>query len=138
VLWLTTQYNPRGLTRPEQSSSGEPFLRIERSQLRWFSYMARISQGRLARQLLLAIHMRKWPRGRTRTRWSNYISDLACSRHGVEPAELSEASTRPPPAAKLNKIVALHPIQQLTEVGQGQGGVTTSPALLGTVLVRNQ
>jgi len=27
---------------------------------------------------------------RSRTRWSGYISDLACSRLGVEPAELSE------------------------------------------------
>jgi len=34
--------------------------------------------------------MEKRPSGRPRTRWSNYISGLACSRHGVEQAELSE------------------------------------------------
>jgi len=32
----------------------------------------------------------KWPRVRPRTRWCDYISDLAWSRLGVEPAELAE------------------------------------------------
>jgi len=32
----------------------------------------------------------KQPRGHPRPRWSNYISTLAWSRLGVEPAELSE------------------------------------------------
>ena len=35
----------------------EPLLRIDRSQLRWFSYVSRMSQKRLARQILLANHM---------------------------------------------------------------------------------
>jgi len=33
----------------------KPLLRIERSQLRWFGNVSRISQKRLARQVLLAI-----------------------------------------------------------------------------------
>jgi len=32
----------------------------------------------------------KRPRGRPRTRWRDYTSDLAWSRLGVDPAELSE------------------------------------------------
>jgi len=45
---------------------------------------------RLVRQILLATPTEKGPRCRPRTRWSDYISDLAWSRLGVEPAELSE------------------------------------------------
>jgi len=44
----------------------------------------------LARHVLLAKPARKRPRGRPRTRWSDYIADLAWSRLGVEPAELLE------------------------------------------------
>ena len=49
-----------------------------------------MSQERLARQVLLATPTEKRLRGCPRTRWSDYISDLAWSRLGVEPAELSE------------------------------------------------
>ena len=67
----------------------EPLLlRIERSQLRWFGHLSRISQKRLARQLRLATPTRKWPWSRPRTRWRDCISDLALSRLGVEPVEL--------------------------------------------------
>ena len=68
----------------------KPLLRIERSQLRWFGNVSRISQERLARQVLLATHRGKQPRGLPRTRWCDYISYLAWSRLGVERAELSE------------------------------------------------
>jgi len=34
--------------------------------------------------------MEKWPSVRPRTRWRDYISDLAWSRVGVEPTKLSE------------------------------------------------
>jgi len=39
---------------------------------------------------LQSIPTGKQPRGRPRTRWRDYISDLAWSRLGVEPAELPE------------------------------------------------
>jgi len=45
---------------------------------------------RLARQVLLATLTGKRSRGRPRTRWSDYISDLAWSRLGIKPEELSE------------------------------------------------
>jgi len=66
----------------------EPLLRIKRSQLLWFSYVSRMSQERLARQVLLAAQTGKQPRGRQRTRWCDYISVLAWFHLGVEPAEL--------------------------------------------------
>ena len=55
-----------------------------------FGHMSGISHERLARQVLLARPTGKRPRGRPKTRWSDYISDLAWSRLGVEPAELPE------------------------------------------------
>jgi len=52
-------------------------LWIERSQLRWFGHVSRMPQERLARQVLLATPTEKRPRGRPRTRWCDYISNLA-------------------------------------------------------------
>ena len=43
---------------------------------------------RIVRQVLLATPTGKRPRGRPRTRWCDYISDLARYRLSVEPAEL--------------------------------------------------
>jgi len=43
-----------------------------------------------AMQVLLAEPMGKRPRGRQSPRWSDYIGNLAKSRLGVGPAELSE------------------------------------------------
>jgi len=45
---------------------------------------------KLVKQVLLAKSTGERPRGRPRPRWSNCISDLAWSRHGVEPAKLPE------------------------------------------------
>jgi len=45
---------------------------------------------RLVRQVLLAKPTGKRPRCRPRTSWIDYIFDLAWSRLGVAPAELSE------------------------------------------------
>ena len=51
--------------------------------------MSRIFQERLVRQVLLAPPTGKLTRSRSRARWQN-ISDLACCRPGVKPAELSQ------------------------------------------------
>ena len=48
----------------------EPLLRIEKSQLCWFSQVFRMPHERLARQVLLAKLMGKWPGDCPRIRWS--------------------------------------------------------------------
>ena len=65
-------------------------LRIERSQLRCFSHVSRMPHNRLIDEILRAMATEKLPRGHPWTRWNDYISDLASSRLGVEPAGLSE------------------------------------------------
>jgi len=66
------------------------FFRIEKAQIYWFGHAFRIPHKRLAKQVQLAEPMEKRFRGHPRPSWSDYISDLAWSRLGVEPAELSE------------------------------------------------
>jgi len=58
--------------------------------LLWLGPVTRTFQLKLVRQVLLATDTGKRPRGRPRARWRDYITDLACSRHGLEPAELCE------------------------------------------------
>ena len=61
---------------------------MERYQLRWFSRVSKMRQERSARQVLLATPAGKWPRRRPRTRWNDYISNVALPRLGVKPAKL--------------------------------------------------
>ena len=72
-----------------QSLNIEPLLlRIERSQLLWYGHVTRMSHERTAKQLMDAFRSGKGPRGRPRTRWRNYVEDLAGSRLRIPPAEL--------------------------------------------------
>ena len=76
-----------------QSLNIEPLvLRIERSQSRWYGHVTRMSHERTAKQLMNALPSGKKPRGRLRTRWRNYVEDLAWSRLGIPPAELPLAA----------------------------------------------
>ncbi|KAF7641622.1 hypothetical protein LDENG_00275920 [Lucifuga dentata] len=63
-------------------------LRIERSQLRWFGHLIRMTPGRLPREVFQACPTGKRPWGRPRTRWRDYISQLAWERLGVPQEEL--------------------------------------------------
>ena len=65
-------------------------LRNERSQLHWFGHVSRMPYERLARQGLLAKPMRKRLRACSRTRWNEYIYDLAWLYIGVKSADLPE------------------------------------------------
>jgi len=65
----------------------EPLIRINRSQLRWFGHVFRMSQNRLAKQVLLTTSTRKRPLGHPSTIWRDYIFDLARSRFGVHPVD---------------------------------------------------
>jgi len=49
-----------------------------------------MSDKRLVMQVLLAAPREKSTKGKPRTRWHDYTSNLAWSCLGVEPAELSE------------------------------------------------
>jgi len=64
----------------------------EGSQPRWFSHVTRMTRVRLASRVLLTTRTRIWPRCRSRTRWRDYLSDLASSGLDVEPADLSEVA----------------------------------------------
>ena len=66
------------------------FLRIERSQLRWFGHVSRMPQERLPKQTLLAKANGRRPVGRPRTRWTDYIADLGWNRLGLRPSEMME------------------------------------------------
>ena len=50
--------------------------------------VTRMSHERTAKQLMDALPSGKRPRGRPRTRWQNYVEDLAWSRLGIPPAKL--------------------------------------------------
>ena len=72
-----------------QSLNIKPLLlRIERSQLRWYGHVTRMSQEQTAKHLIDALPSGKRPRGRPRTCWRNYVEDLTWSRLGIPPAKL--------------------------------------------------
>jgi len=87
----------------------KPLLRIQRSQLRWLGHLSKMPRESLARQVLLAIPTGKGPIGRPRTRWSEYISDLAWTRLGTEPAEISEIAVDCEASRVLLRLLALRP-----------------------------
>jgi len=58
----------------------------------WLGHVTRMLQEILTGRILLVAFTRKRFRGRPKTRWSDYISDLAWSCLGVEPAELSKVA----------------------------------------------
>ena len=71
----------------------EPLLlHIERSQLRWLGHLFRMPPGRLPREVFLACPAGRRPRGRPRTRWSDYVAQLAWERLGILPEVLEEVS----------------------------------------------
>uniref|UniRef100_A0A8C9VV72 ribonuclease H n=1 Tax=Scleropages formosus TaxID=113540 RepID=A0A8C9VV72_SCLFO len=69
----------------------EPLLlRIKRSQLRWLGHLFRMPPGRLPGEVFRACPTGRRPQGRPRTRWRDYVSQLAWERLGVPPEELEE------------------------------------------------
>jgi len=74
--------------------------------LRFFGHVTTLPQKRPARQSLLAPSTGEQPRSRPRTRWRDYISDLAWARLGVEPAEIkpfAASATSPKKKRETNK-----------------------------------
>ncbi|KAK9541149.1 hypothetical protein VZT92_001216 [Zoarces viviparus] len=71
----------------------EPLLlRVERSQLRWFGHLIRMPPGRLPLEVFQARSTGKRPRGRPRTRWRDYISQLAWEHLGIPQNELEHVA----------------------------------------------
>ena len=64
-------------------------LRPERSQLRWYGHVTRMSQERSAKILLCSTPIGRRPRGRPRTRWRDYAEYLSWSRLGIPAEHLS-------------------------------------------------
>jgi len=72
----------------------EPLLlRVERSPLRWFGHLIRMPPGRLPLEAFQAHPTGRRLRGRPRTRWRDYFSQLACrERLGIPQNELGNVS----------------------------------------------
>ena len=89
--WHDTYLLRAQLCNPLSFECFDPLLRIKRSQLHWFGNVTRISQERLAGQVLLA-PMGMWPRGWPRIRWHDGISNLAWLRLSTKSARLSKVA----------------------------------------------
>ncbi|KAK3542555.1 hypothetical protein QTP86_029613, partial [Hemibagrus guttatus] len=71
----------------------EPLLlHIERGQLRWLRHLFWMPPGRLPGEVFRACPTGKRPRGKPRTRWRDYVSQLAWECLGVPPEELEKVS----------------------------------------------
>ena len=64
------------------------FLRIERSQLRWFGHVSRMPHEWLPRQTLYVEVSAKRQVGRPRTKWLDYFEDRGWNLLGPYPSEM--------------------------------------------------
>ncbi|CAM1329864.1 Uncharacterised protein r2_g3900 [Pycnogonum litorale] len=69
------------------------FLQIERSQLRYYGHVMRMSSDRIANKVLKTHPKGRRPRGRPRMRLSDYIRNLVQSRLGICPDVLLEIAS---------------------------------------------
>nr|XP_049577497.1 glycine receptor subunit alpha-3 isoform X2 [Syngnathus scovelli] len=67
-------------------------LHVERSQMRWLGHLIRMPPGRLPGEVFRACPTGRRPRGRPRTRWRDYVSQLAWERLGIPRDELDEVA----------------------------------------------
>ncbi|KAK3547052.1 hypothetical protein QTP86_009569 [Hemibagrus guttatus] len=88
----------------------EPLLlHIERGQLRWLGHLFRMPPGSLPGEVFRACPTGKRPRGRPRTCWRDYVSQLTWERLGVPPEELEEVSGEREVWASLLRLLPLRP-----------------------------
>ena len=88
----------------------EPLLlHIERSQLRWLGHLIRMPPGRLPGEVFRACPTGRRPRGRPRTRWRDYVSQLAWERLGIPRDELDEVAGEREVWASLLKMLPPRP-----------------------------
>ncbi|KAI3355238.1 hypothetical protein L3Q82_018092, partial [Scortum barcoo] len=73
------------------SRAAAPSHREESAEVAWASVL-RMPPGRLPREVFQACPTGRRPQGRPRTRWRDYVSQLAWERLGIPPEELEEVS----------------------------------------------
>jgi len=88
----------------------EPLLlHVERSQLRWLGHLVRMPPGRLPGEVFLARPTGRRPWRRPRTRWRDYVSQLAWERLRIPPEELEEVAGEREVWASLLKLLPPRP-----------------------------
>ncbi|KAI3373259.1 hypothetical protein L3Q82_006385 [Scortum barcoo] len=93
-LWVVMTERTRSrIQAAEMSFLRRVAGRSLRDRLRWLGYLFRMPPGRLPREVFQACPTERRPRGRPRTRWRDYVSQLAWEHLGVPPEEL-EGSVR--------------------------------------------
>ena len=86
-----TLFNKVRSSEIRKSLNIEPLLlRIEKSQLRWFSHESRMPQERLPKQALLAKANGRRTVWQPRIRWTKYVEDRGWNRLGLRSSEMME------------------------------------------------
>lgn len=88
VAGITRRDRVRNTRVREALNVEQLLLRTERSMLRWFGHVVRMSPNRLPRRVMIAVPSGKRPLGRPRNRWLDQVRHLSWSRLGIPPDEL--------------------------------------------------
>ncbi|KAK3519769.1 hypothetical protein QTP70_003908 [Hemibagrus guttatus] len=92
VVGLSLRDRVRSSVTREELGVEPLLLHVERGQLRWLGHLFRMPPGHLPGEVFRACPTRKRPQGRPRTRWRDYVSQLAWECLGVPLEELEEVS----------------------------------------------
>ncbi|KAK3518448.1 hypothetical protein QTP70_000651 [Hemibagrus guttatus] len=84
-------------------------LHIERGQLRLLGHLFRMPPGHLPGEVFGACPMGKRPRGRPRTRWRDYVSQLTWERLRIPPEGREEVSVEREVWASLLRLLPPQP-----------------------------
>ena len=109
VAGHTLRYRVRSSVTREELGVQPLLLHIQRDQLRWIRHLFQMPPGRLPGEVFRACPARRRPQGRPRTRWRDYVSQLAWERLGVPPEELEEVSGEREVWASLLRLLPLRP-----------------------------
>ena len=88
IIGVTRMDRVRNTIIREELQVEQLLLRIEKSQLRWFGHVTRMSLDRIPKQAMLQQPTGRRLRGRPRTRWMDQIRKLCHGRLNVLPHQL--------------------------------------------------